>query len=136
LEVAPPEKAAPFHRKLPEGIKSFPAKVYALTHVTRFRRVSTFFLHLDLPSMLLAWLVECAEYCMRHCRSAGLQGRQACWCVEGHHVGCMKPASAALLSCTVVFCCCSNKLYCAGRHGFSCAGTCICFTLQVCPSCC
>lgn len=40
MEVAPPEKAVPFHRKLPEGIKSFPAKVYALTHVTRFRRVS------------------------------------------------------------------------------------------------
>lgn len=39
LEVAPPEKAAPLHRKLPEGFKSFPAKVYALTHVTRFRKV-------------------------------------------------------------------------------------------------
>jgi hypothetical protein len=39
LAVAPPEKAAAQHRKLPEGIKSFPAKVYALTHVTRFKQV-------------------------------------------------------------------------------------------------
>lgn len=41
LAVAPPEKAAAMHRKLPEGIKSFPAKVYALTHVTRFKQVNS-----------------------------------------------------------------------------------------------
>jgi hypothetical protein len=40
LAAAPPEVAAPHHRKLPEGFKSFPAKVYALTHVTRFQQVS------------------------------------------------------------------------------------------------
>lgn len=39
LAAAPPEVVAALHRKLPEGIKGFPAKVYALTHVTRFRQV-------------------------------------------------------------------------------------------------
>lgn len=39
LAAAPPETAAATHRKLPEGFKSFPAKVYALTYVTRFKQV-------------------------------------------------------------------------------------------------
>lgn len=39
LAAAPPDKVAAVHRQLPEGIKSFPAKVYALTHATRFRKV-------------------------------------------------------------------------------------------------
>jgi len=39
LAAAPPDQVASLHRQLPEGIKGFPAKVYALTHATRFRKV-------------------------------------------------------------------------------------------------
>eukprot|EP00882_Tetradesmus_deserticola_P012944 GHRQ01013721.1.p1 GENE.GHRQ01013721.1~~GHRQ01013721.1.p1 ORF type:complete len:212 (+),score=51.20 GHRQ01013721.1:401-1036(+) len=40
LQAAPPSQLAPVHKRLKE-IKSFPAKVYALTYATRFQQVRT-----------------------------------------------------------------------------------------------
>lgn len=39
LASAPPNLTAGHHRTLPEGIKGFAAKVYAVTHATRFKQV-------------------------------------------------------------------------------------------------